>query len=81
VSEHYTPAPRVPIFRIDKNIPIIDQAPVFPFDLLAVGHSFFVDAPYCDEARRAAAAYIQANEGVRFAIGREFDGIRIWRAS
>jgi hypothetical protein len=68
--------------KIDKDVPapVVTEAVVYPFEAMAVGDSFFVEAGVltrlCNAHGRAGRKL-----GRRFTARRVEGGVRIWRVS
>lgn len=64
-------------FVIEKNVPMPVSRGKYPFRDMQVGDSFVAD----EKARGAAVAFASRVDGVKFAIRKEGEKVRIWRTA
>lgn len=63
------------MFVIEKNIPIPEVAPKYPFHEMEIGDSFLAN----ESVGSSISLYKKNNEGVDFTTKRMPDGVRVWR--
>jgi hypothetical protein len=70
------------MYKIEKNIPIgYANKPMYPFDKMEVGDSFFVkgDKKKANSVGVAVSGYKKRTPGVYFTCRVSNEGIRVWR--